>query len=947
MRVLSEARGHGELGLRPSQKLFEELIDLPIWDKRVLSTAEAAVIATTWTLDQGDTYSTPFSQSYDDIGLDVVSVKSTLDPLLVRVETLVACRATPGSYFYDFLDPLEAGLERWDDGVTLWDGAISVWDQNSSLYVHLEDGSDPNATTVVAGLGFFFSNKGTVHPNFGPEKLLNGDFEASVDFEDWVLGAGNAALTIETTDPIRELKSARWDLSAVTLNFRLLGQTFEGVAGGFYRLSALYSILFDGMLTIGITTPSGTFIRKDGRHTSASIDNSTQPFASTTNGVTRRLTFDFLATESGTYTLNLIGNAADNPTGPASWDDAVTLWDDAVTEWDNFGLEVPVVLVDSVSLRRVYRYNYFEPRITSRSTSTVSSGSRDIYFEATQMGQGTIALLNGDGYFDSVLELFDWIGQRLDILAGGAFQDGEDLLIDDFRSEFRGIVRQHPTTDNKASFSMEDTRSLILQEIPENLYTILGFPAMDPARVGFARPIWFGPQENITPTRIELVTNDFGRYELADASVVPNGIVSIDEIRAFTTSQAAGEKDLAQSLVLLLGTDYSVDIATARFAILADVQVIEITEENNAVDFTRSGPKAGFIIPGFYTPRLLAPAVQAAMELADPARTYVTVYSESLNTFTITRGGGGGAFVLTTQGGPNKKIAAWAELGFDQSFDHTGAAFYTSDFPIYADNPDEQHFLRVDGVGARDTVPGGDFTGVSGDPIQKGTDIVRTIWSEILRQPAVLIDESSFVDARTSAPEPLGVYLDQVTDVRTAFQAIGVSNFAQIPINGSGEIFYFVNVPGAIPAGTQVLDDADFMKFAIQKGIGDVYGLIRVLWGEDPSTGEKEIATATDEPAQTLFGRFGAKEFESFHTTGGNAVALASSLLAIAKQPPRIADFMVKGMLLDTLEGQKVILTRRRGVDDSGELEEVLFRILQIQKTLQSGAVQVAAVEDI
>ncbi|MGH7410080.1 MAG: hypothetical protein ACREJ6_03325 [Candidatus Methylomirabilis sp.] len=941
MTVLEDVVGHGRLGFRSALRRFGDLTALPVYEKRVLVDCSPSILVDVWALDSGDTWASPFSEIFDDVLLDVVMVEADGFPPLLRVESLDLCRSTPGTFFFQIFENEQTPL-TWDDGITVYDGPTARWDQFSFLFIHLPDGSDPNQTVVSVRVGFFFANRGVVEPNLGRDLILNGGFENGLS--EWsTSGTGDASVELEIIDPIVGTASARWILATPVDNFRDLDQARSLEANIIYRLDALYAVANGASMLVIIRGPDGRYIQANGREHWTTEEPSF--LAGDTGQNARRLVLDFLTWMDGDYTIRLRGQAPNNPNPIATWDDAVTVYDGGIVQWDIFGLDLPVVLLDEVHLRPIYRFNYHEPRLTTRALPQVQSGSRDVFFATQQLGTGNVGMANGDGYFDSALARFGWEQTEMPIRIGGAFADTgrEELLKDDYRLQFKGIARRDSSNDSDTSFSLEDVRGFVARSIPLRVYDAQVLSGLDPAFAGKVRPVWFGPVNNITPAKIGLTGLLNGIYELADPDFLPNGITSVVRVLSYTTSDAAQNQDAALRIQLVEGADYSVSLVLAQITILRDVQAIAIDTTNNFLDWNEgAGALSAQVASGLYTPSQLATAIQLALNSAG-ALNKAAVYDESTHLFTLSRAAG--AFNLLTQTGVNKATSVWKTIGFNVNADKTGAGSYLGDEAIFV-SPEKDHFLRVDGNGSRDTTPDGRFTGISGDPIQLGADIARVLWEVFLGQDGSLIDEASFVDARTSAPMVLGIYLNAVESIVPIFQKLQNSNRANIVIDGDGRIRYIVNVPGAVPAGTPSILDVDILNFQMTKEIDDVHGTIRVLFDRNPSTNTFSTATTADPETAVRYRRPSAREFTTYLTTLADAVEVAAALLSISSEPPRRADITVKG-LVELVEGEKVIIDRLRGIDPSGSLTDSLFRVLSVRKSPQEARTEIVAVEDV
>ncbi len=629
-----------------------------------------------------------------------------------------------------------------------------------------------------------------------------------------------------------------------------------------------------------------------------------------TDGEWRRFAFDFAA--RGTSRLRLKASATGDRVGE-------------------------MVRFDRVKLQRIWRWVYYEPRLAASSIPSVETGSNDIFFGGKRVGSGGLRLLNGDGRVERIFAQLDWVGAACHASHGGAFADGQEVLFDDVRRIFSGIVQGIGGTDAEISIEIQDSRVLFQANLPPDIYEYTRFGSLDPRLQGKPRPLWFGSVVNITPARIDVVTNDYGEYELADCTLAPNGIGSVAAVWAYLDETAANEQRTDKRVQLVESTDYTADLATARVTIVKDAQVLEITESNRRLDFSDGSTRVAEITLGVYTPRTLAVAVETAMNAVSSG---ITVsYSDATHKFTIAKGSGTLQLLINT--GANKETAVWTLLGFARGANKTGSLSYTADSAIFTDS-DKQHVLRVDGRGFKDDALG-TYTGTPSAVIETGEAILRTLTRYL---PPVTLDEVSLDEARARAPESLSLYLNESTSIKGIFDALEFSNIANIVLDGEGRLFYLVYM-GDVPAGITDFYDRDFLEFDVTFGPTDCYSTITVRFGRDPTTGKYFARSASDPATSLRFNRPNSRPFDTLLVLEDNAQAAASRMLELARVPARKIRFSAKGKLVDKKVGDKIRVTRSRALDADGRLSAKVLRILSIRQDYQQGRSTVECVDDV
>jgi len=932
--------GHGQLGLRSNMRTFKDLLDQSGSHRDILAVVEPVLTVNNWSLSSGNIYVAPFEYTYKGIRRDVKSVSSVGDPNLERAET--AAGITSGQYYYQPNEKFNQSIFKWDGGTVedIWDDGVLRWDQFPQLYINLSDDADPNNTTVVAHLGFHFSTKAQSHPTLGPDILDGiGDFEnfTGQTPDGWALGGGDATPSKETSDVFHGTACLKLSLDGTeSADYRnVYVDIANPVDTAVYRLSGYYKTV--------ITTGSAVAfikVQDDTTLTSIEVDGrllrSNRNLALTdTAGYWRSFCFDFYW--DGTHLPN---------------DMRILL---AIVK----GGGIADLYFDNIKLQRVWRYEFYEPRMTNSSIPATSAGSNDIFFGGKRTSTGGIGFINNDKFFEVAGGQLEWINQRSNIFVGGRFlsdptdasdadpyTEGQEILFSDMRQAYSGLIQRLKVSDSLAEIDMQDVRTYFHIKLPRRVYADTDFVNLYTTDwQGKVRPIFFGVKTNITPARIDYETsyNKYGKYEICDCTDAPNGIKAVDVVYAYTNKAQADLSDASSRLTLIEDTHYTVDLDLGRFTIDVDVGPYEIIAgENDGLDFTDGvGANTAWLDAGLYTAADLASHIQTMAD-AESADTITCTYSDSTNQFTIASDGG--TLELDIQDGPNKDRSVYKTIGFTDTANKTGATSYTGDDATFT-SVDTDHIIRVNAQGYKDDAAG-TFTGTGSALIEIGADICKTLLIKFMSRPASSIDTASFEDARSRSTETLTMFIKTSTSSKDIFERLEYSNIANIVIDGEGVVHYEVYT-GAVPTNTAVIFDRDIMEFSAQKGYEDIYQTIRVLYDEDPTTGEQRAREATDTSVGVRLGRQDIKEFPTYLKYSDNATSVCNRMLELSKQAARKFTIgVLGGSLIDHKVGDKVRIERDRALGDSGDLRQQSFRILSIKKDYLKGLVTIEVTDD-
>lgn len=903
--------GFGKTGLVSGLRTYREFAEQSTAERIVLAELRPGKAVTGWVSSSGNAWVAPVTESYDGITRDIADVKTLIDSGMTRVDSAALCVATSWSYFYD--PDVPVGTARWDGKpgvVGTWDNSTHVWDEFPQLFINLA-GADPNETEVQAFFPFYFSSEGVVHPSLGTD-LLDGDG----GFESAITTGLPAAFAATYPDTTLDDSGSMFLITATAAADTRVGRgilALTTIPGATYRVSGYYStgrtnpVNLDAAVGI-LDTGTSKSLSSDGSSTES---GTTYQTLKQTFGEARRFVFDFIANG----TLMELRVALSNQTG---------------------GNATGTAAFDTVKVQRVYRYNYWEPRLSGSSIPQSESGSNDVFFGGKRVGVGGISLSTSDGDLDVLLGEYDWESSAAIIYTTGRFL-GQEITIDDMRRAFTGLVQDLTWSDDSVSLELQDIRAFFYRDLPPRSYSEMS--GMDSSAIGKVRPLLFGLKEGIAPPRITTNDSGYGTYEIADTDKAPNGIKSVDAVYAYLTEDAAKHQDATLRKLLVENTDYTVSLSAGQITVIADCGPYEVTEDNRRLNFNTGGSELlATLDPGLYTAAGLASEVQSRMRSATGDSSVDVTYSDTTHLFTITRSG---TLNLLCSSG-TAKGTAWSLIGFENT-DLTGSTSYTGTDVTFEDA--DEHIIRCTAKGYKDDASG-TYTGTANAMIEVGADICRVLLVKFLGKSPSIIDETSFVAARSRAPESLSIYLTEPTSSRVIFDMMEYSNIANIVVGGDGTVYYEVYV-GDVPANITDLFDYDYHGFRIKRGVSDVYAVIRVKHDQNPETGDWKSRIAQNDQVSARFGRPDERDFETFIKTGSAAIACAERLRALASSPARVITFSVKGKLIDKRVGQKIRLTRERAMDATGRLSAKVVRIISIKQDHQSHMTMVDCVDDV
>jgi hypothetical protein len=959
--------GHGRPGLIDNLRTFSDLIDDSAADRRayVEFFPGVATIAGQWVVNSGATYryNGLIQFALGGVLLDVVGV-DTSSGTLNRVETLAECVATAGTFYSGLnvgADP--ATVPHWDDA-TLWDAVGVTWDHATTVdvYVHLQGDANPNLGTVVPVLGLFLGTRGEVHPQLGTEKLTNGGFESLAGWSVMTAPGWDDGLTLwdgatlwdsspsSSLDAV--LFTGRGSTSSLSLGsgantgYTSRYQDVPTVAGAIYRLSAYYRTdpAFSGNLSarlmVGDNT-GATVLYADGR------DGDANGFATLTptNGEWRRFLFDIVAPTTTTRIQLRLTAAVSPGAGQVNF--------------------------DGVSFKRIYRYVYFEPRLSSTSLPEVEVASQSIVFAGKTFGSGTITLINADAALEALLPQLLVANRRATVYVGGAFGDGQEIYRDDWRGAWPGLTQKMTRTDGVIQFDLEDARSRTPLKLPPNKVNRADFPNCSPNDDGLLRWMAFSSiyaSMSWKPRRVSKA-GDYGVYEIADCSFWPAGIAiggigpgGADPVLLFAgvsdalsnASPYTGTFGLTSLSVLpRIGPHYTYDAATARVTIIDDVK--RYLTDASGTDLMGQAIFDFNIGGGALLTQVASGAIMSAIDLAGTlqdgmravsgAADINVTYSHVTHKFTVSKGAG--TLNLLCNTGAHSGLLGWAILGFDKKLDKTSALSYTSDTATFSDC-DKDHFIRVSAQGYKDDAAGS-ITGTPGHVIDRNAWVAKFILYAILGYPLSQIDASFSTAGAAETGQGVRAALGAIeVPVSEFFARLEAGAIGDLIVDG--DAIWRWQQYSASTTPVQSFFDRDFLTFEDSRDPANVHQTVRVHYAQQPGNSTEQTLDVVDASVKVKHGRVDVLDVQTYlqgYLTTADVLLLAQRYGRLTTANPLVVRFTARGKLVNVLLGDKIKLTRARAGTSTGALVAATFRVIGIRHNFMTGVSTCTAVEDV
>lgn len=924
--------GHGRLGLRDNLRPFTELLLESQGQKHVFVELRGSKIAGTgWQLFSGQTWNRAIRETFDGLVLDVVGVRIA-GATLTAADSVAACLGLPGSFIMSLPANVPAVADsdpRWDDGVAHWDDGTTTWDREWFLYVNLPDGSNPNSADVLIQLAFYFSNVSVHLPRLGPSTLVDGGLEAwsgptdLTNYTEAVIGAGGGTPNKDQAifAPDGGVTSCRFEGPFNAAGGQKITQTVSNPTvwrsvSGWYRTDPANAATVTARIAV---LQGANWLLADGINVSAS---ETWLDLTPTNGEWRRFVFHF---QIGTGSSHTAQFGAYNSSGGAL---AGKVW------------------FDGLSNQRIRRWNYHEPALAGDSVPGREVQRTNRFGGRWSVGIGTLTLLNS-GRLQSMFGSFDFAGQEALVRIGGRFGDGgNEILAEDLWTSYLALTKAPRVNDSRASIALEDLQSFWSVKLPSRTLAVSDLPLLLPIDQGRLRALAFGTCPRARPAEIDYDANANGNFETIDPLYLIAGASQAAPINAwvYEDTQAANEQDVAKRIVATSGTEWAWVPGTAQMDFSKGAAPFRFELGiSDVLDFvSNSVTRVGTLTAGLYNPPGMAAHVQAVMRAATGAADVNVTFDEATDKFTVAYIGAGN-FQLLTNSGTNKQRSGFPIIGLvgAASADLTGAITYTG--AAITGRSD----LRCDVKGYTDDASG-TYTGLANAQIQLGADILAFLLRKVLGFPVDRLDLPSFVAARALGPQLLAVYLGVLDNGAAADTALELGEIVDriekstgLELVLDGDVFRLRGRDTTTPASILDLYDRDFLDFDAWQDAEDVFGMVRLTYGQDAGTGLNLTTEKSSALTQLRYNRADPLEFSTFLSTLTDALNRRDAWFTEATTVKNRYAFAVKGSCLKKVCGDKVRLNKTGMLGGVGKV----VRILRHKYNSQTWVSEIEAVE--
>jgi hypothetical protein len=909
--------GHGAPGLRDGLRPLDELVTSSSAQQQVFVQLRGGRLLFGWTAGAGGTYSASIDVTVAGVQRDVVAVK-TLSAELRRVQTAALCQTTNDSYFY------EPGA-----------GAITV---------RYGAGTSPAGADLLALLSVTVGTHSVSHPSLGEEMLTDGGLEAwssTSNLTSWTEGAVHAGGGAVARDMQLDGGGAYAAKISGSLNaaggYGISQAGKVGVSGKMYRASGWYKT--SQANPAGVTPRvrvgyAANYLQSDGRTTEASGVGFDLANA---GGEWRRFAFDFVC-PGDTTELQLIGFAW-NASGGALTADGV---------W-----------FDGLSLRRVYCFEHYDARLSLGQLPTVLERFSDDYYGFTVRGSGTLTMLNNDGALDQVFGALEVVGQHFSLLIGGRYPDGgNEILLEDCHTRLVGLCTEEPrVTREEAAVAFEDVQALLATKLPPN-----GYPAelssVALRDVDRRRPLVFGAVTGATPVLFN--TAGYGVWELLDMTSAPYArfhsveVGSVPVLYAFADEDAAAKGDYTRAVALNSAEHggATIDWANGRVTLGNCPQLIEITAENNLIEFfvqPAGDPPpdweptyyVGVIPPGLYLIGRRAGSIATSADYG-----LLTAVIDAMNAAYGSNTGLSATFSATTNKVSFTDPNAWAiavegphrERSICRALGLTGRQNY---YLGYAMSPGaetveaessiwggvERVTLRASFGGYLDDAAGS-YTGAAYAQVSLVSDVMRCLLERWCGVPPSLVDAASFAAGRTTRPRTVSLYLgvpgEEPREARFILAELCAAGDADLVFE-RGKFRFKLRERHRLGV-TSALADGDFIGLP-QGSFVPRHSTVTVGYAQDPSTGRRKTTSETRARVRLLAGQASEKVLDTNLAALADAAAARATVAADATRRRRLFGGTVKGALLLAPLGARALLSLERAVGVSGAVESMLVRL--------------------
>jgi len=583
---------------------------------------------------------------------------------------------------------------------------------------------------------------------------------------------------------------------------------------------------------------------------------------------------------------------------------------------------------------RIFNTHYYQPRIPEGGISLTAAGD--------QIDSGEIALLNGDGWFDTRMTRCLWRGTSAKLLLGG-----DDLVHADYEKLCHLRVQGLSWEDAAVRMSIKGMKVEWRKKLPINeFYT--AEEILRPNGNG-NYTTWDGDYQDVDEAEADgdascIRTDAGGLPEESFAmhnSSIPDG-AKIEYLALYIRGRKEIDGDGRIRFLLRIGTmDYikypgnrwdtkyqtkvyvwPVNPATGSAWTRSEIDALEVgVEGDKKVEGQALRVTQVYVVVSY-----------AVMREFDEGKPMPILYGEGeLTPVLVNNQYKKGKFQVADPSVQTLKEIVWVRYEgveipsdkLEKNLDQCCFAIESS----WSGTVEDPANVRVRVKGSkRSDIPGESST----DMITCASDILRHLCQRVLGYSAEELDLTSFSDSR-SAAQPCVLFLNRLVYVEDAINWLRRSVKGIFGQNREGKVYFKLWNEDASNA-IAIDCDREALEFSVLERGGPVCERAICKYRRDADTEKWLWESARDEALKYRYSQREIGAFETALASKGNAEALAYEFLQSHREPITECEVVVKLQAAKIEVGDKVKLTRSRAPYESGGWTEKVFQVKAVQR---------------
>lgn len=521
----------------------------------------------------------------------------------------------------------------------------------------------------------------------------------------------------------------------------------------------------------------------------------------------------------------------------------------------------------------VLNNRYYEPYITEKGIPKLSQKNLNVHWGTSNIGSGSVKLLNGRGFFDQISKKFIWVNKVAKLLMGG-----DSLPYSEYETLFTGKIRDKTFTKQTFVLKLKSMSFDLLRSLPINNFWTSNYPNLDESAEGKPIPYYYGAYNAAQAPEPTCINTAYDTDALA---------CTADSATDFFTDVA---HDLVNTERIFIGGDSAptgVDTDKKYYVVNKTTDTFQISETSggSVVDFSDNGTNVTWRYPT-YQFRLCDHAIKSITQ----------VY--------IDYDGGSG----------------W------QTISHNNENLTTAKFTIIAQN------FELGTGRIKISFEGKHSASVL---IETPPAIAEDLFLTYCGYAAGDLLASSFTTSKVRTEMELNVPIERSTKALSIIEKICASDLAFFDEDGDGKLRYRTWEPelGSPP----IIDDGfDILSKPLPKVIDDTVSLfwkIKVAYSWLGSQDKSLYAEESNVESRYKYEKEEVLTHETYLRGSSDASRLGQRLLLVLQDPSPLLTIDLKATQITKTLGDKFKITLSRAPLMTGSYSERPFEIFGISKS--------------